>query len=43
MPKHVPKQCSKSIHAHELNESEYKDFNRDGIEGIFHTNSKCAM
>ena len=39
VPQRVPKHCSKSTHEHELNDSEYKDFNRDGIEGVFHTNS----
>lgn len=37
MPKYVPKHCSKSTHEHDLNEGEYKGFNRDGIEGVFHT------
>ena len=38
VPKRVPKNCSKSTHDHELNEGEYKDFNRDGIE-VFHAKS----
>lgn len=40
----VPKQCRKSTHEHELNDGEYQDFNRDSIEGVFHTNSMtCVM
>jgi hypothetical protein len=38
------KAFSKSTHEHELNEGEYKDFNRDGIERVFHTNSmRCDV
>ena len=35
---HVPKQDSKRTHEDQLNEGECKNFNRNGMEGVFHMN-----
>ena len=37
--KHVPKHCGKSAHEDELNQGQCKNLDRDGMKGIFHTDS----
>ena len=42
--KHVPKRYGKSTHEDELNEGQCKNLDRNGIKGIFHTDSmRCLM
>ena len=38
MTEHVPKQDSTRTHEDQLNEGECKNFNRNGMEGVFHMN-----
>jgi len=44
MTKHVPKHYGKSTHEDELNQGQCKNLDRDGMKGIFHTDSmRCLM
>jgi hypothetical protein len=42
--KHVPKYGGKSAHEDELNQGQCKNLDRNGMKGIFHTDSmQCGM